>query len=236
MSLIGRVGSGILQHIAARLLGASTDDVTAIAKHRPVLTRIPDVAAASERRLAPLYQRYVKQVSSPEFAASFETACLLHAMCTLLRPARMLDLGSGFSSVVLRLHAQEAGEGAVCTVDDDPVWLARTLEFLQAVELPGGDFLLWSEFRKSPGTFDFIFHDLGDMELRGRSLQSILGRVSGNGVVVLDDMHMKAYRPVAEAAVRAAGMRLVSVRRLTLDELGRYAHLALRDPSPAVSE
>ena len=68
-------------------------------------------------------------------------------------------------------------------------------------------------------------HDLGDMPLRAESLEFILGLRAETGWVILDDMHKTKYAPVAEKTSAAAGLRLYSLRDLTLDRYGRFACL-----------
>jgi len=78
----------------------------------------PRLARSLEPEVKPYYDLYTSRFNAPWMAASLELSVFTLALCRLLRPARLLDLGSGFSSVVLRLYQREA--------DHSPeVWSAR---------------------------------------------------------------------------------------------------------------
>src|SRR5437870_128740 len=69
----------------------------------PQLRAYKDIRARYERRLLPYYREYVSMISSETMCISLELASFLLAICDFCRPRRVVDLGSGFSSVVLRL-------------------------------------------------------------------------------------------------------------------------------------
>jgi hypothetical protein len=173
--------------------------------------------------LGPAYQRYVSDVSTPGMAASLETAAFLLALCRSERLSSALDLGSGFSSYVLRLWATEA-DCAVCSVDDDPAWLARTEEFLAAHDLPRGDLWLWPDLPNR--TFDLVFHDLANGLRREAAMPTALE--ASSRVVVFDDAHDRSHRAAMRTACAEAGAKLYSLRAITVDGMRRYAMLAVR--------
>ena len=197
-----------------------------------VATNVPDLAElehfASDSRtlIEPVYRTYVERVSSPAWAVSLETACVLYALCMIARPRAILDLGSGFSSVTFRLYARACTTGCVIrSVDDNPQWLNRTRVFLASLGLSTEGLMEWSEFRRKKSYYELIFHDLGDMPLRAASLEFILGLRADTGWVILDDMHKGNYAPFAETVCAAAGLQLYPLRDLTLDRYGRFACL-----------
>jgi predicted O-methyltransferase YrrM len=163
-------------------------------------------------------------------AVSFETAVLLRVFCDQLRPRRLLDLGSGFSSYVLRSYAAENAECCVWSVDDSLRWLDRTREFLQRNGLCSDGLMHWDEFtNKGEKDFDLIFHDLGSMRIRAETLPAILPlRRAANGVVVLDDVNRRTYRNLAEASASGLGLGSFDLKAWTLDSFGRYS-LAISD-------
>jgi predicted O-methyltransferase YrrM len=171
-------------------------------------------------------------------AVSLRTSQFLYVLAKAIGARRILDLGSGFSSFVLRLYSMNAGKDAVVySVDDDENWLAKTVEFLRDSQVRE-DFLMgWQSFLQSaPGSFDLIFHDLGNMVLRAQTLPFVLSQLEAKGVFVLDDMHKTGAGPeggyprIARRAVRQAGLTLLSARLYTLDGYRRYCEIAL--PSP----
>jgi predicted O-methyltransferase YrrM len=187
--------------------------------------------AAAARELRPAYEEYIATVSTGDMAVSWETACLLYALACMLRPREALDLGSGFSSYVLRKYAAQSGhECLVTSIDDNRHWLDQTRAYLQRKGLNGEQVDHWDEFcRQAPiGKFDLVFHDLGDMEQRAAALPMVLKCLAPRGVLVLDDMHKSVYRRTAERQAVREGWRVLSARRQTLDGIGRFSEIALR--------
>lgn len=205
-------------------------EIKPVAARFPALAALPEAIARSWGPLAAPYQEYVESVSGPVWAVSPQTAALLHALCTLLMPKRVLDLGSGFSSFVLRRHARDiAGSCTVHSVDDDAQWLDQTRAFLSAHELPAGDIFLWTEFQKQAAArYDLVLHDMGRMNTRLETLPRVLALVATEGLVVLDDMHKPEYGPDATQRCRDAGFEVCNLRAATLDSFGRYAGLGFR--------
>jgi tetratricopeptide (TPR) repeat protein len=213
---------------AAQLRGAATprgtvDAADALAAdlglERPLLR---DVERA-RRSLRDAYDEYTTHVSSADFALSLETSSLVFALCASTRPARVLDLGSGFSSYVLRRYADESGGDVdVISVDDSRSWLGRTREFLEARRCSGGQLLMLDEFESIESQFDLVVHDLGDMLLRRRSLATAMAAVAPHGVLVLDDVDRPAYGEYAEHALRSAGFAVYDLAGVTSDAFGRY--------------
>ena len=162
-------------------------------------------------------------------AASLEVCVLLLALARAQRPARVLDLGSGFSSFVTRSFAREAGGACrVTSVGDSAEWLGRTRVFLGKRGVPTDDMLTWEAFRgTASGPFELIFHDLGDMSVRAAALPHVLGRVAPGGIVVLDDMHKTGYPEQVRRTCGSAGFDIHPVPMLTTDPFGRFAAIAV---------
>lgn len=182
-------------------------------------------------RLRPAYDLYIQSVSTAEMAVSWESACFLYAVAALRQPQRLLDLGSGFSSYVLRAYAAQAQHPAeVTSVDDNRHWLTQTAQFLTSQGLPADRLWAWDEFRQQPTRpgFDLVFHDLGTMSTRAAALPHVLQCVSAAGALILDDMHKVEYHATAHQTVPQDGWTLLSARRHTLDGLGRFSEVALR--------
>jgi len=197
----------------------------------PELRQAERLMAAARQDLAPHHAAYVRNVSTPEMALSLETSAFILALVRAMRPHAVADLGSGFSSFVLRFHAAEAGSDSVVvhSVDDSAGWLEHTADFLRATGMPTSGLYPWAAYRqRDPAQrFGIVLHDLGDMDSRRDALPFVMRMRATHGVVVLDDMHKKEYAPVARAQFRAAGLHVFQVRRYTLDRLGRFAELAV---------
>jgi predicted O-methyltransferase YrrM len=161
-------------------------------------------------------------------AISLELALFLWALLLDRRPERILDLGSGFSSLVFRRYARDVCPWAtVCTVDHDPYWLTRTREFLHGHDLPLDDMSTWESL--GVGGFDLVLHDLGDMSVRAAVLDRVLSLVRPGGVLVLDDLQFPAYRAAVSRAVHHRSLRCWDLRAVTGDAIGRYSWLVTRD-------
>jgi len=205
-------------------------DWAALTRRIPPLSTFRASAAGSAAELRPLYQEYVTDVSAPYMAISLDLAVLLTVLCEALRPQSILDLGSGFSSVVFRRHAMSRGPGiTVWSVDDSEEWLGRTGRFLSrhglaADNLVGYDLLL----RDNNAQFDLVLHDLGTMDVRARTLAEAIARTRSGGVIVLDDVHKQPYASLAKRALAREGMTPYSLRRVTEDDISRYSLLAFR--------
>jgi predicted O-methyltransferase YrrM len=186
--------------------------------------------------LGPAYDKYVREISTEDMAISLETSQFLYALAKLTEAKRILDLGSGFSSYVLRLYSMTAqNDVTIYSVDDDETWLQKTRTFLNAFELPQQHAMEWSVFQKQPlSGFDLILHDLGSIDLRIESLPFAISLLNTSGILVLDDMHkargglIGGYRAVAVRKVRQAGLLRLSARQFTLDKYGRFSEIAFR--------
>lgn len=196
----------------------------------PALAALLETRAASWELLAEPHGEYCSTVSSPVFAISPQTAAVMHALCTLLRPQRVLDLGSGFSSFALRRYCRdENGSCTVHTVDDDAQWLERTRGFLVKHGLPTDGTYVWNSFQEQAGPpYDLILHDMGRMNTRLDTLPRVLGLARADGLVVLDDMHKTEYAPHAVERCSSAGFVVCPLPGMTLDPMGRYAAFAFR--------
>ena len=193
---------------------------------------VPEAFAAAHQTnrivLGPSYIDYVFTVSSAEHAISLPLAAFLLTACETLQPDAVLDLGSGFSSYVLRRYAAGRTPNArAVSVDDDRSWLTKTATFLAASELPGDELMHWSEFGGAEGAFDLVVYDLGKWELRLEALPGALRATAPGALIVLDDLHVPEYRDAVVRELDAAGLTPYDLSRFTCDEFGRYSWAVL---------
>lgn len=180
-----------------------------------------DLAAASvDLRMA--YESYVSEVSSPGWAVSFETSCVLLALCRASKVTSALDLGSGFSSYVLRLWATEQG-ATVASVDDAPNWLASTSGFLEKHGLEASRLTLWDD--RPSEEFDLVFHDFASGRRREEAMAYALAH--SRRFVIFDDAQHAGHRRAMERVCKEAGVDLFSLSSLTMDEKRRFAMMAV---------
>lgn len=180
----------------------------------------------TEARLSLAYQNYVSSVSTAEMAMSLETAALLADLCRWLEPPRILDLGSGFSSYVVRRWAATSG-ASVISVDDSDDWLEKSRRFVVDQGLDPAGMVTWADFTPL-NAFDLISHDLGRMPRRTAVLPDVFAMASPGAVVLLDDLHKRSYARAVCASAQNAGFEVRSLRTWTLDRAGRFAGVARR--------
>lgn len=230
MSILSHLSRQILEFHARRDARRLSELLEELKNYKGLLASgIPD--------LKPAYHKYIREISTPEMAVSFETSQFLYILAKAMGAKRILDLGSGFSSYVFRLYSMDArSDITVYSVDDNEKWLAKTIEFLRISKIREDNLLDWYSFQHLPPTsFDLIFHDLGNMALRAQALPFVISLLDTMGTLVLDDMHKTGAGPeggypgVARRAVKQAGLALFSARQYTLDRYKRYCEIAIRN-------
>ncbi len=180
-------------------------------------------------RLRPVYEHYVRDVSSPDMAASLELATFLYGLCKANSYTRLLDLGSGFSSYVFRLYARETSGVEVISVDDDAQWLKKTKDFLDAHDLDTRGMMTIEQFvSQNQDGFDCILHDLNFVEERIKYVQRLLPMVRPGGLMVLDDVHKPDYMLGTLEILSFAPGKIYSLSPATLDRYGRYSMAYIR--------
>jgi len=181
----------------------------------------------TKKSLAEAHADYVARVSSEDMALSLQTAALLRLLCRLLRPASVLDLGSGFSSYVLRrARAEDGGAMLVRSVDTDAAWLQRSREYVREKGLPDDGFALWGELPDQP--FDLVLLDVERPPQRNGFLMPTLQRFCRpQTALLLDDLHMPGFRVFALETFMGFSYCHVDCRRYTTDRFGRFASLFL---------
>lgn len=141
---------------------------------------------------------------------------------------RVLELGSGFSSWVLRHWQQHAihergSAPIVWTVDDEAKWLETTR--LELVER-GFDTSRLASLENAMTDvavtqFDIVFVDLDNTSTRLRHAADFVRWTRPGGLLVLDDWHMPHYREPMTARLMELGVAVEPLPETT-DEWGRY--------------
>jgi predicted O-methyltransferase YrrM len=178
-------------------------------------------------QLRPYYEEYISTMSTEAMAIGFESAVFLMMLCYVFTPKRILDLGSGFSSLVFRLYMMDGKPTpSIWSVDDEQEWLETTRRFLTSNNLPSDNLVFWQTFReKQHDPFDLVLHDLGGMKTRMETLKEALAFAPQGGLVVLDDVHKHTYRSYAKRVLKELALTSYSLRAFTKDRLGRYSLL-----------
>jgi predicted O-methyltransferase YrrM len=176
--------------------------------------------------LAEAHHEYTTSVSTPVMAVSLETAALLWSICEAVRPDRILDLGSGFSTYVFGRWSNERGGARVVSVDSDEFWLGQTTAWLQSLGVDGPELRLLGD--PFPSDNDVVFLDLGETTTRIGYLADAFASLDGAGVLVIDDMHHHPFGRQVRAGAKWSDMRLFSLRRQARDSYGRFPAVAVR--------
>ncbi|HVQ36404.1 MAG TPA: hypothetical protein VMS31_02660 [Pyrinomonadaceae bacterium] len=176
------------------------------------------------------YRVYVENISSPVAAVSLELAVFLYFVCVKTQPKVVLDLGSGFSSYVLRRY-QQAEAAEVYSVDDDKLWLDRTQDFLSSHQLSTSNLFLWDDLLRSDIkiTADLILHDLGNSGKRVEAFEHLTRFAAPNATLILDDVHKRNIREAATRWIREHDFRYVDLASYTRDAYGRFQWLVKTD-------
>ena len=177
-------------------------------------------------RLVPAYRTYCTTVSKRSMALSIETCAYLWWLCVHVDARAVADLGSGFSSYVLRRYAAEAHHRVrVASVDDNDEWLINTRQFIvdQGLDPKG---LFGNEWADHPAKYDVICHDYSAGPNREGWMVVAAEHLAPNGVLLFDDAQHVGHRLAMAETARRFGLRLFDVFEQTVDEVGRYAGMA----------
>ncbi len=205
----------------------SIKDRIRLLKATPQLRDFDKLAVKIRQRLQPYYQKYVSEVSRDDMAVSLELSIFVTVMCEIFKPKSILDLGSGFSSLVFRLYMLDANpKPIIWSIDDSPEWLNKTREFLADNDLPYENLATWHSFIEgNRDKFDFILYDLGHTESRWKYLKKTLDLANSGGKIVLDDVHRTAYWQYAKRLFNESKLKYYNLRSFTKDNYGRYSAL-----------
>lgn len=181
------------------------------------------------KEILPYYEIYISSISNPIMAISLELSVLIIFLCNMIKPKRILDLGSGFSSFLFNYYSLHAiSKPSIFSVDDNPEWLQKTDMFLKNYDLKAENLISWEDFCKSKyDKYDLVLHDLGLQQLRKESLINILPLVNHGGILLLDDMHSVPYGPFARNLLIQRGMEYYNLKYYTKDRFNRFTYLVI---------
>lgn len=167
------------------------------------------------------YKLYTKTISSEEMCISENQYGLIAYILRNYNLNNRLDTGSGFSSYVIR---KETLDNQIhVSVEDSDIWRQKTTEFFKSHKLDSTNLVSVQEFEKLNYTYDFIFHDMGNMETRRSSLSMILSKLNLNGFIMLDDVHKQSY--VEYVKTKMENFLQIDITQLSIDRFGRHAYL-----------
>jgi hypothetical protein len=180
-------------------------------------------------RLVPAYREYCTTVSKRSMALSIESAAYLWWVCDHVKARSVADLGSGFTSYVVRSYAATADrEVTVSSVDDAPYWLRQTADFLTSQNQSTAGLVRHDVWRAQDVKWDVIVHDIGGGELREEWMTVAAKHLAWDGVLIFDDAQNRSHHMEMGRVAREFGLRLFDVYEQTVDEVGRFATVAHR--------
>ena len=184
----------------------------------------------SEDEFQPYYQEYTTTISSPNMAASLQLASFVYSLCETVRPAKVLDLGSGFSSFVLRYYAKIDSNCQVWSVDDDEKWLEKSRQYVVKEGLSTQNMVILENFVKSgEKDFDLILLDLNFVEVRKDYINLCVERCRSKGLIIFDDVHKSEFEYEVLLQTANTPVKLFDAKPVTLDSYQRYATVSIKD-------
>lgn len=182
----------------------------------------------------PKYKEYCLTVSSRGMAISLETICYVRWLCEATAAKRVADLGSGFSSYILRQYQADPlsrPDVEVVSVDDSEEWLGRTERWLKVNCLPADGLIGPDEWVASGDPFDVILYDYSGGEMREAFMEAAVKRLAPDGFLIFDDAQHLTHHLFMAHTARSYGLALFDIVEQTYDQVGRHAVLAHRIPS-----
>jgi precorrin-6B methylase 2 len=156
-------------------------------------------------------------------AMGWESGVWLEAQLPVWGPRTILDLGSGWSSIIFRRY-QASREVRVVTVDQHDTYLGLTRGDCGRFGLSTEDMVLLEGYRTRE-RFDLVCLDLAGTDHRLRIAPQVDAWLAEGGRIVLDDWHMDHYQPAMTAVLEGLGYTVEAIPETT-DQFGRYLAVA----------
>jgi len=176
--------------------------------------------------LEKMYLEYITSVPDPSMVISLELSQLIYVICEMIKPQKILDNGSGWSSVLFRKICPHAH---IISTDDNVQWAQRTQEIMRKFEIEPAIVKTWNTIiKKNKRDFDFILHDLGSMQTRVDTLEETLSRLSVGGYALLDDINFNRYAERAFHVIEKLKLKVIKSDLITRDEVFSEGNRRLR--------
>lgn len=180
-------------------------------------------------RLMDEYKTYCLTVSRRGMALSIETSAYIWWLCDFKEARTVVDLGSGFSSYVLRLYASTVDHDVVVhSVDSSPDWLARSEAFCASHGVSSDGFLTGRQWLTLDTRYDVAVNDYDRGETRERFAEHAADRLAPAGAIVFDDANHADHHDHMARTCIGRRLALLDLYHQTRDEVGRYAMVGAR--------
>lgn len=132
-----------------------------------------------------IYVDYITNISLEKVASSLEQCVLLSYILRNINVSNVLDTGSGISTYIIR-NEQKNKPFRSITFESNPYWLEKTKSFLESQNLDSSNIYHWDTIKSDTSykQFDFIYHDLDNIETRIDTLRSMMDRLSVGGYIL----------------------------------------------------
>lgn len=172
------------------------------------------------------YNHYITEISSRPMAASLPCCLYLMSLYDELRPKRILELGSGFTSYCLRLFKKENNlDTEIYSIDTNAGWLKKSEDYCADRGLDSNNFQTWDVFQKSKKKFNLIFVDIDSGPRRHLYFDPVFTKFSEIGAFVyLDDLHKPPVYRNLDSMLKTVNHKRHNIRKLTQDRK-RYSTL-----------
>ncbi len=222
--------TGLLNNIQYKIQNLLLKKESALYKDYPEYKDLPALSLKNKQLFEETFKHYVSEVSIDTMAISLELASALYTLCVIKKPKAVLDLGSGYSSFVLRYYQKNhATDCKVYSVDDDAQWLEKTKSYLVSKNLSTDHVYTIDNFKNIHNlSFDLILHDMNFVEIRQRYLEFVFSLLNKNGLVLLDDVHKPEYMKVCIEKNKHQNWPLYSLQETTKDKFNRFSIIVVK--------
>lgn len=169
---------------------------------------------------------YRRKVTSMRLPGCF----LLNDLVQSRKPKRVLDLGSGVTTIILRELQREYPDMMVVTTDTHRYWLDMTKREVDREGL-NADYMFeqsWFEdMAPHVELFDLICVDIGSTDYRVALAPKIMQWCAPNGIIVCDDFRLRDFGARINVVFHQFGFDLIE-RPETVDEFGQTLGTAER--------
>lgn len=141
------------------------------------------------------YKQYIDTqtgISTKDMAASLEACLYIFNTCQQHQYKKIIDLGSGITSFVLRYYQSLYDDVIVYSVDDNKEWLQKSIEYVASYNLNTENFIFGID-DINEYDFDFVVYDYGYMPVRSENLRRVISFCKDTGSIYCDDCHKISY-------------------------------------------
>ncbi|MBI2258839.1 MAG: methyltransferase domain-containing protein [Flavobacteriia bacterium] len=178
------------------------------------------------KKIEQKHKIYIKTISSPEMAMSFELAKFIFSYCLIKKPKKVADLGSGFSSFLFRFYKKEVNnELEIYSIDDSADWLIKTKDYLIENGLNIDNLITLTDFidLKLKNEFDVVLLDLNFVEVRKNYIGFSFDLLKENGFLIIDDVHKVEFLRDVKAFFSSNSRKLINLKKQTYDNFLRFS-------------